>query len=279
MFSNTYIYANLNLSFMNKKVLVILISVLITTISFAQKNIVKVNAIPFAWGEFRFGYERSLTDKLSIQGNVGVFYDQIPSFIHDIEAVENYFNTYNVKNSLSGFSSSIDLRIHFGSAPLKGFYLAPYLKYHSYDFRTPASFDYQLNVFELAELTTEQQAVAHQFSDGNYDIEITGTLDGTVTQLGVGLGIGWQFILGKVFVVDFNPIGFGIELDQVEIDLTTDVNSVDYERWLPYVQEEVKNIDYFGDKVEISAKGNVIHMSAPLILPTYRGSISIGFAF
>jgi hypothetical protein len=80
-------------------------------------------------------------------------------------------------------------------------------------------------------------------------------------------------------VVDFNPIGLGLELDQVEIDLTTDINNVDYDRWLPYVQDEVKNVEYFGDKVTVSAKGNTIHMSAPVLLPTYRGSLSIGVAF
>lgn len=265
---------------MKKQIIITALTLLITTISFAQKNALKFHAVPFAWGEFRFGYERSLNNLISIQGNVGVFYDKIPSFIHNIETVENYFETYSVKNTLRGFSSSVDLKIHFlGSSSLKGFYLAPYIKYHKYTFNTPASFDYSIEASDFTELTPEQQQVANQVSNGSYDIEITGTLDGKINQIGVGVGIGWQFIIGKVLVLDINPIGIGFEMDQVDIDLTTDVNNVDYEKWLPYVQEEVRSIEYVGDKIDVSAKANGINMKGAIPLPTYRGSLSIGFAF
>ncbi|MGB0887636.1 MAG: hypothetical protein ACPGSL_05910 [Vicingaceae bacterium] len=263
---------------MKKHILIPIFCLFIASLGFAQKNTFKIHAVPFAWGEVRLGYERQIAPAISIQGNFGFFYDKIPSIIHDIEAVENYFETYDIQNTLRGFSSSVDLRIHFGT-DIKGFYLAPYLKYHKYTFLTPASFDYNLDPDEFVDLTPEQQLVASQvLTDGTYNFEVTGTLDGSITQIGGGIGIGWQFILGKVIVIDFNPIGIGIEHNQVEIDLTSDLD-VDYNKWLPYVQEEVRNVEYFGDKVDVTAKGNTIHMSAPILLPTYRGSISIGFAF
>lgn len=258
--------------------LIIAFALIISVNVFAQKNVFKVHAAPFAWGEVRLGYERAIAPTISLQGNFGFFYDKIPSFIHDIEGVEDYFDTYEIVNTLSGFSSSVDLKIHFG-ADLKGFYLAPYLKYHQYNFSTPASFDYNLDPLDFVALTPEQQAVANLLPNNTYDIEITGTLDGSVTQIGGGIAIGWQFIIGKFIAIDINPIGFGIEVDLVDIDLTTDIDVVDYGEWLPYVQEEVRNIDYIGDKIEVTGEGNKIHMSAPVPLPTYRGSIAVGIAF
>lgn len=255
---------------------------LISLSAVAQKNVFKAHALPYAWGEMRFGYERVLTSKLSLQLNFGGFFsDKIPSLLYKTSSVETYNNTIPILNKLSGFSSSIDLRIYTkGDAPQR-FYIAPYVKYNRYNITASASFEYAANSSEFSQLTSEQQSVGGFQTDGNYHYDATGTLDGTINQYGFGASLGMQFLLGEVFTIDLNFFGLGIEYNKLNADLTTNIKGLDYNKWLPYVREDVEGIDYIGEKVElkVNPENDGITMEAPLVLPTFRASISIGFAF
>lgn len=70
-----------------------------------------------------------------------------------------------------------------------------------------------------------------------------------------------------------------MEYNKVNADLTTNVRGVDYEKWLPYVRDEVQDIPYIGDNIELTAEQDRIKMKAPIVMPTFRASIGIGFAF
>lgn len=262
-----------------RKITATALLVVISLSTFAQSNVFKIHALPFAWGEIRMGYERKLNDALSVQINFGGFFsDQVPNFLYDTDLVESYNNTIPVQNNLSGYSLSADLRIYPKlSAPAK-FYIAPYIKHNHYDITLSASFDYEANVFEYAELTPEQQEAGSFYTDGNYYFEATGVLDGSINQIGIGASVGMQYIIGKHIVVDLNLFGLGIEYDQIEAELTTDIG-VDYDKWLPYVENDIRDIPYIGDKVELTGGQDKINLKAPIFLPTYRGSIAIGFAF
>jgi len=95
-----------------KKQLYLLLLLGITTLSaVAQKNVFKIHTLPFVWGEMRLGYERVITPKLALQFNYGTFLgSRIPSTIYETSSVETYLNTTPIKNKLSGYSTSIDLR-------------------------------------------------------------------------------------------------------------------------------------------------------------------------
>jgi len=252
---------------------------LISLCAVAQKNVVKIHALPFAWGEMRFGYERVLTPKLSLQFNYGGFFsNKIPSLLYRTSSVEIYNNTVPILNKLNGFSTSIDLRIYTkGDAPQR-FYIAPYVKYNRYNITASASFEYAANPSEFIQLTSEQQAVGGFQTDGNYHYDATGTLDGTITQYGLGFSIGIQFIVAKIISIDLTFIGLGVEYNDVNADLTTNID-VDYQKWLPYVQSEVEDIPYIGNKVELEAEKDKIKMHAPIIAPTLRAGITVGIAF
>lgn len=263
-----------------KKQFYLLLLLGLTTLSVvAQKNVFKVHTLPFVWGEMRLGYERVITPKLALQFNFGTFYgNKIPSPIYKTTSVETYFNTTPIKNKLSGFSTSIDLRIYTKSEAPTRFYIAPYIKYNKYNFTASASFEYSADTSEYSQLTNQQQAVGG-YQNGNYHYDVTGTLDGTISQFGAGASIGMQFLVAKVITIDLNFFGLGVEYNKVNADLTTNVRGVDYEKWLPYVREEVEDIPYIGNKIELTAEQDRIKMKAPIVMPTFRVSIGIGFAF
>lgn len=262
-----------------KKILLIIVFVFSTTSIWCQKNAVKFHTVPFAWGEFRFGYERAISEKLSLQFNYGTFYsDKLPSYLYDISLVEDYNKTIPIKNKLSGFSTSIDLRLYTKGEALHKFYFAPYVKYNKYNVTVSASFEYSANPSEYIELTPNQQDVGNFELDGNYHYDATGTLDGSITQIGAGASIGVQFIIAKVLTLDLNFFGLGLEYNSVKADLITNID-VDYQKWLPYVEQDVRDIPYIGDKIKLEAEKDKIKLKAPVVLPTFRGGISLGFAF
>ncbi len=262
-----------------KKIFVVTIFIISTYNLFGQKNVFKVHGIPFAWGEIRMGYERSLNSALSLQVNFGGFFsDKVPNFIYDIDLVEDYNNSIAVKNNLSGYSLSADLKIYPKLSSPKKFYIAPYIKHNHYDITLSSSFEYDANVAEYVDLTSDQQDVGYYNSDGTYHFEATGVLRGSINQIGVGASIGMQYIIAKHIAIDLNLFGIGIEYDYAQAELTTDIG-LDYDKWMPYVEEDIRDIPFIGDKVEISTGKDKIKLKAPLILPTYRGSIAIGIAF
>lgn len=264
---------------MKKQLSLLLLLGVITLSVVAQKNVFKIHTLPFAWGEMRLGYERVLTPKLALQFNYGTFLSsRIPSPIYETSSVETYLNTTPIKNKLSGFSTSMDLRIYTKSEAPARFYIAPYIKYNRYNVTASASFEYSADTSEYNQLTQQQQSVGG-YQNGNYHYDVTGTLNGTISQFGVGASIGFQFLVAKVLTIDLNFFGLGVEYNKVNADLTTNVRGVDYEKWLPYVRDEVEDIPYIGDDIKLTAEQDRIKMEAPIVLPTFRASIGIGLAF
>lgn len=264
---------------MKKQFFLILLAGMTTLNVVAQKNVFKVHTLPFVWGEMRLGYERVIAPKLALQFNYGTFLGAtIPSPIYETSAVETYFNTTPIINKLSGFSTSIDLRVYTKSEAPTKFYIAPYVKHNKYNITASASFEYSADTSEYNQLNQHQQSVGG-YQNGNYHYDVTGTLDGTITQFGAGASIGIQFLVAKVIAIDLNFFGLGLEYNKVDADLTTNVRGVEYEKWLPYVRDEVEDIPYIGNKIELTAQQDRIKMKAPFVLPTFRASIGIGFAF
>ncbi|MCA6515047.1 MAG: DUF3575 domain-containing protein, partial [Chitinophagaceae bacterium] len=75
-----------------------------------------------------------------------------------------------------------ELRIYLGKGNMKGFYLAPYARFASFDATTPITYS----------------------SSGN---DKTGDFIGRVTSTSAGIMLGWQFNLSKKLVMDLQIIG------------------------------------------------------------------------
>ena len=98
--------------------------------------------------------------------------------------------------------------------------------------------------------------------------------------MGLGVMIGWQWFIKDMISIDLNVFGIGIENDAVNLDLTCDDVDVDYEKWEPEVESEIKELFFIGDKIDVDFESNKIKVKAsPLVIPTFRFGLTIGFAF
>ena len=173
---------------MNKKILsfVFAISMLSTLFvsaggGYEKKNIIKWNvaelAIPVIH-TFTLSYERALQDNLSINFNVCFFNASL-----DLNAASNNAgatSNSSVSASQTTFGVTPELRFYPGDEAPHGFYVGPYITYKNFNFS----------------------------ADGKNSNGETASGSLNFTAFGGGGMIGYQFIIGSVFVIDINT-GFG----------------------------------------------------------------------
>jgi hypothetical protein len=150
------------------------------------KNIIKTNLTSYALNNYNITYERSILKKMSI--SVGFRY--MPKTTVPLKStLEKYIDNPDVKINdfqMGNFAITPELRLYLGLGKMKGFYIAPYARYASFDLSVPITYDY------LAPGETEKpQAV----------------FTGNFKSFSGGLLIGTQFQLAKKLVLDFWIIG------------------------------------------------------------------------
>lgn len=152
------------------------------------KNIIKTNITGDFIGNYNLTYERSLAKKLSL--SLGVRYmpkSGMPQFVKD--KVEQLVDDKNIRINdfqMGNFAVTPELRIYLSAGKMKGFYLAPYARYASFDLQVPVAYDYQ---------------------DGLNHVNASALFNGTFTSVSAGLLIGSQFQLAKKLVLDVWIIG------------------------------------------------------------------------
>ena len=172
---------------------VIFISLFLPFFSNSQKliggnNILKTNITGDFIGNYNITYERSIARKLSL--SVGVRYmpkQSMPQFLQD--KVEQLVDDKNVLISdfkMGNFAITPELRLYLSASKMKGFYVAPYLRYSSFDLRVPVVYSYQ---------------------DGANTIDASSFFNGTFSAISAGLLIGTQFQIAKKLVLDLWIIG------------------------------------------------------------------------
>lgn len=242
------------------------------SVTYAQKNNFKVNLVPAVWGEIRLGYERVLGENQSFQLNFGMMVPhELPTFIYDEADVEDYGGTADLQNKISGFSVSGEYRFYTSSskdAP-RGFYVAPFLKYNKYKIETSAGFGYEATVEEYLDLTPEQQETA-TFNGLGYDLDVTGNFDAELRQMGLGLMIGYQWLIADRISIDWTFFGLGVDSYLFEVDISTEEIDVDYQEWGNEIEEEVKEFDYIGDKTDVTVYSDKVSVKAPFVLPNFK---------
>jgi len=149
-----------------------------TSSAFTQKqNAFKVNIFSPVVSTISVFYERALSDGAS--GQLGFFYTG--------------FKISDTK--FSGFGITPEFRIYPGKSPdLKGFYLAPFMRYQSFDMKTP-SIDIGTGL--------------------EFDAKAS------FTSFGGGLLIGGQFLFGDIVVLDLF-IGPSYNAGNVKVDVGTE---------------------------------------------------------
>lgn len=151
------------------------------------KNILRWNIGSVALRNYHFTYERSLTKRFSAsisyrtmsKGSLP-FQDQLANKINSSNVDFGNFQIGNTAWTLEG-------RLYLGLGRMKGFYLAPYLRFANFDLSAPVKY------------TVTTGPAAGTSKQANFV--------GNIKSTSPGLMIGWQFQLVGKLVMDLQIIG------------------------------------------------------------------------
>jgi len=241
-----------------KKSALFIISLIIISAGYAQtdnKNVVKIFPTSFLFGKATLGYERVLNDNSSFTLNIGLPSGISPSKYVSFEETE-WLNLIDGK--LDGFLLMPGYRFNFSKkgAPL-GFYIEPYLKYE--------------------EFSTSWQA---EFIDDENE-RFLSSFDGSYSGLGVGIQMGFLFLIGDVVSIEWSFFGLEAKTPNAEIKYTDLSGGADIDDVYVEIAENFSSdIPVIGDKIEFEKGSNYVKgIASDFILPGFRSAISIGIAF
>jgi len=221
------------------------------------KNIVRWNLSSLALSNYHFTYERALSRKIS----VSLSYRFMPTgsipfkdyFDNSLQSGDVKFNEITVGNS----AITPEFRFYLGKGNMKGFYLAPYLRFSTFNATTP---------------------ITYTSTSGGPAVLKTGDFIGKVTATSGGIMFGWQFNLSKKLLLDLQIIGAHYGSCNGNLDLVTIMPLS------PSEQTSLQNslngikIEPFNISTSVNSTGANIKVSGPW--GGIRGAnIGIGFRF
>jgi hypothetical protein len=178
---------------------IVFLLALLPVLSFAQhtneeiynskKNNIKMNLSGLAFNNYSFTYERQVAKKISVslgynfipQGDLP-YQQQITDAINDDPNIK--FDPFQ----FGGYALTPEIRFYFKEG-MRGFYVAPYAKYSSFDVIFPGSY-----------------TIPDPSSPSN-KLTYKGTFSGNMHALSAGLLLGIQQRVGKNITIDFWLIG------------------------------------------------------------------------
>ena len=170
---------------------IILIALALPFIAKAQlgilggKNIIKTNISGDVIQNYNVTFERSFAKKMSF--SIGLRY-MPKTTVPFKEKLEEYINNKDVRVNdfqMGNFAITPELRLYLSAGKMKGFYIAPYARYASFDVSVPITYT------NSGLLTTKASAL----------------FTGKITSISGGLMVGTQFQLAKKLVMDIWIIG------------------------------------------------------------------------
>jgi hypothetical protein len=247
---------------------ILLSFILLAMTGFAQKNAVKLGLASVKLGDFNVNYERALTEKSSLNFNIG--YWNIGS--SSIDILKNFESNDPDAIKLQKFNgklhSSLEYRMYVNQkGSMKGLYMAPYIRY----------WGQEANMSDVIYINEYQD---------NYDFSI----DAKINSLGAGLQIGYQWIIRDQITIDWYFIGIGVEHMTLNGEFRTDQEepynyetqedeNFNYSLISGSVKNTFSDVDFVAKRVKTEAKDDHLLVKIPLWLPGIRSGFTIGFAF
>jgi len=215
------------------------------------KNILRWNLGSLALKNYHFTYERSLTKRLSLS----VSYRTMPKGAVPFQSqLEKAINSSDVNFSnfqIGNTAWTIEGRLYLGLGRMKGFYLAPYLRFADFDLSAPV-----------------------KYTSGTASKEAN--FVGNVKSTSPGLMIGWQFQLVGKLVMDIQLIGGHYGHSNGDLNFIAPLNAQEQTA----LQQSINNIksDPFKFTSTVTANGAQIKTDGPWA--GIRGAnIGIGLRF
>ncbi|MDX2285426.1 MAG: DUF3575 domain-containing protein [Bacteroidia bacterium] len=227
----------------------------------AQSNVIKITPLRLLTRQVNVGYERKITDKLSIGLNGG-FYIPFSSSDSALFGQIDFSNGGDVavqQSSFGGLTVTPELRVYFSQkGALRGFHLDPFLRY----------FNYNIGVDGVYQDPTE----------GNSDISSKFRFSGG----GAGLSLGFQGIVADIISIDWF-IGGGAGVGGFRLDLSAEGPlEDDIDSYVDDVRAELNaQLPGLGDRlVQESSVADGYRFRIPAgVVPIFRTGLAVGIAF
>ncbi|WP_235297285.1 DUF3575 domain-containing protein [Portibacter marinus] len=248
-----------------KKISLLFIAFIISgTGLIAQQSAVKLGLGGLLVTAPNLRFEQALGDRISFQ-ITGSY--KFPSELNLSQLSSNTVSLTDTK--ISGFAIIPEFRIYFGASKagtIEGFYLAPYLKYHRYGTSTTTSFTY-----------TDPQG---------QQIPLNPELNIRLATAGAGLQLGYHFIIGEHFSLDWHFLGLGGDLHRFGLRYDFSREDLDLRDVAQFIIDEY-NMENPDNPLEISdeeldqlpTSGKQIRLSTPIPFIGFRAGLSVGYAF
>ncbi len=234
----------------------------------AQENVVKIglgSAIQF---DLQLKYERTFLENHSFQiGVLGDFKESIDNntisrFGFDIDAPFSF--------DLSGFAIIPEYRYYFSNAGApRGFYVGAYGRYR------------------------QRNAV---FNTSLFETDIDFEATGRLSNFGIGVGIGAQFIINDAFSIDWYIGGIGYnwfgarfavaplndeDFDVFKVDVLNGIDDLNYDDFSEFIDQEEYDLIVESLREGVEQTESIGFRSArfPFGLLDIRTGISLGYAF
>ncbi|MBN1927326.1 MAG: DUF3575 domain-containing protein [Prolixibacteraceae bacterium] len=238
---------------MKKSLLIILLFVAAT--GFSQNNAVKFSLSGANFGAYSLAYEHALNEKSSLNltlgywtPNNGIFTFSEDFYIEDRILDESIW----IGELYTGYHFSLDYRIHPAGEGLKGFYWGPYARYWNLGFK-----------------------LRDRIDENYFDI------NSSFSGLGLGVQIGYQWVIAKIVTIDWYFLGLGAQSFNANGDyvVTPDQANFDYEAIIPDVVGGYERVPYIANNVKTEVFSDRLNLQIPIILPDIRMGLSVGIAF
>ncbi len=235
----------------------------------AQNNVVKLDVVSLlAISQLNLNYERMIDPRKSVNVQVGWGWgadlSNNPGIKDALARNATGSNPNDIKMSSltydGAFQIAPEFRFYFGDKEgPRGFYLAPQLNFTNYSFTARGTHLYGVNNSKTS----------------NDKVNIS------YTAIGGGLQLGAQWLIADKVSIDWGFLGLGLVSGTVTATGTTD-DTAKLPTWAADAQTWVGgsgNLNGAGNFLKFSPSGNSIAASGSTILPSFRSTLCIGYAF
>jgi hypothetical protein len=104
-------------------------------------------------------------------------------------------------------------------------------------------------------------------------------VEGSVNTLGLGVQLGYQFLINEKFSVDIGFFGAGIDKNSVKLIYTTTATNFNYNSIVDDVSEVFEDIPYFEKRLKNEVNTNNLITKLPFLFPGLRAGFTVGVSF
>ncbi len=219
------------------------------------KNIFRWNIGSLALKNYHFTYERSIAKRITLSLSYRTMPKGDVPFKSQLEkAIES--DDINFSNFQMGNTAwTVEGRIYLGRGGMRGFYLAPYLRFASFDLSAPVKY------------TITTGPAAGQAKEALFA--------GKVTSTSPGLMIGWQIQLATKFVLDLQLLGGHYGTSKGDLNFATALTTDEQNA----LRESLKDIEADPFKFTYTVNGSGAQIKTDGPWAGVRANIGIGFRF